>query len=424
MSWPRDGVPANPAGWLLTVGRRRAIDAFRRRAARDERYAAARPRPRREADAGRRMPAVRPRPDRRRRAGADVHLLPPGALAEARVALTLRVVGGLTSDEIARAFLVPTADRPGPDHPGQEDAGRRAGAVRGADRDERRERLGSVLSVLYLIFTEGSSARPAASLDPHRPGRRGAPAGPGAGAAGARRARGARPARAAGADRRAVPGPHSTRRRAGAAGGPGPPAVGPVGDPARPGGAGPGRRVRPRARAPTGCRPSIAECHAVAPSVEETDWERIVLLYEALGRLAPSPSSSSTGRSRWRWRSGPAAALRTGRRDRGPRASSPARTCCRPSAASCSPGSAGARRRSPPCNRPSRCARMRPSEERSNARSTSWAAIRAGTGDGVRSLGPYRDDAGRPIVVLTQPEGKERRCSPCRLAIRSGTTRP
>ena len=40
MTWPRDGVPRNPAGWLMTVGRRRAIDAFRRRAALDERYAA------------------------------------------------------------------------------------------------------------------------------------------------------------------------------------------------------------------------------------------------------------------------------------------------------------------------------------------------------------------------------------------------
>ena len=40
VSWPRDGVPKNPAGWLLTVGRRRAIDVFRRRSARDERYAA------------------------------------------------------------------------------------------------------------------------------------------------------------------------------------------------------------------------------------------------------------------------------------------------------------------------------------------------------------------------------------------------
>ena len=117
VTWPRDGVPRNPAGWLLTVGRRRAIDAFRRRSALDERYAAlARDLGEGGATSGR--PAL----DRRRRRPAwDPDRIDDDVLAlmfiachpvlsrEAQVALTLRVVGGLTSDEIARAFLVPTA---------------------------------------------------------------------------------------------------------------------------------------------------------------------------------------------------------------------------------------------------------------------------------------------------------------------------
>src|SRR3984957_12311528 len=113
VTWPRDGVPRNPAGWLLTVGRRRAIDAFRRRAALDERYAAlARDLGEGGTTSGR-PPAGPARdadllwdPDR---IDDDVLALmfiscPPVLSREARVALTLRVVGGLTSDEIARGF--------------------------------------------------------------------------------------------------------------------------------------------------------------------------------------------------------------------------------------------------------------------------------------------------------------------------------
>src|SRR6185437_13323580 len=109
VTWPRDGVPGNPAGWLLTVGRRRAIDAFRRRAALDDRYAALA----RELGEGSAAPAgvdLLWDPDQ---IDDDVLALVfiachPVLSREARIALTLRVVGGLTSDEIARAFLVPT----------------------------------------------------------------------------------------------------------------------------------------------------------------------------------------------------------------------------------------------------------------------------------------------------------------------------
>src|ERR1044071_5926400 len=117
VNWPRDGVPHNPAGWLLTVGRRRAIDAYRRRATRDEKYAAL-ARDLGEGGVVTGSPPVE--------VPADGVLWDPDQLdddvlalmfischpvlsREARVALTLRVVGGLTSDEIARAFLQPTA---------------------------------------------------------------------------------------------------------------------------------------------------------------------------------------------------------------------------------------------------------------------------------------------------------------------------
>src|ERR1700754_144319 len=117
VTWPRDRVAASPAGWLLTVGRRRAIDAFRRRAALDERYAAL------ARDLGEGGTAAGRANTGLAEGGADLLWDPdridddvlalmfvachPVLSREARVALTLRVVGGLASDEIARMFLVP-----------------------------------------------------------------------------------------------------------------------------------------------------------------------------------------------------------------------------------------------------------------------------------------------------------------------------
>ncbi len=111
VTWPREGVPRNPSGWLLTVGRRRAIDGFRRRAALDDRYATL-ARVLGEGGATSETDSdVLWDPDQ---IDDDVLALAfiachPVVSREARVALTLRVIGGLTSDEIARAFLVPTA---------------------------------------------------------------------------------------------------------------------------------------------------------------------------------------------------------------------------------------------------------------------------------------------------------------------------
>jgi RNA polymerase sigma factor (sigma-70 family) len=285
VSWQRSGVPDDPVSWLTTVGRRRAIDAFRRRAGRDERYAAL------AHGLDDQIP------------GVDV-LFDPAAIdddtlalvftachpvlsKEARIALTLRVVSGLTTDEIARAFLVPV--------PTIQARITRAKKTLAAahvpfaipDPSERTERLGSVLSVIYLVFTEGSSAtqgddwmrrdlareavrlaRVLAHLSPEPevlsllalleltaarfPARL-----DGLG----------RPVLLEDQDRSrwdlsAVRRGRAALARAVAAG---------------------------RGLGPYGLQAAIAECHDIAPSVTETDWERIVVLYEALNRVAPSP---------------------------------------------------------------------------------------------------------------------------------------
>lgn len=165
VTWPREGVPRQPAGWLLTVGRRRAIDAFRRRAALDDRYIAL------AADLGEGDALTGGDPVR---AAADVLWDPdqidddvlalmfischPVLSREARLALTLRVVGGLTSDEIAKACLVPTATVQARITRAKKTLGAAEVAFEVPPAAERRARLGSVLGVIYLIFTEGSSA--------------------------------------------------------------------------------------------------------------------------------------------------------------------------------------------------------------------------------------------------------------------------
>ncbi|MEV6331314.1 sigma-70 family RNA polymerase sigma factor [Streptomyces sp. NPDC051909] len=159
--WPEDGVPGNPRGWLIRVAARRLTDALRAE----------------EARARREKTALRLAPREVRAAPADDDtltllflccdpVLPPAG----RIALTLRAVGGLTTAEIARAFLVPEATvaqrisrakaklrAAGADHPFHPPGP--------ADRDAR---LASVLQVLYLIFNEGYTATSGPAL--HRAG--------------------------------------------------------------------------------------------------------------------------------------------------------------------------------------------------------------------------------------------------------------
>ncbi|GLZ46400.1 RNA polymerase sigma factor [Actinomycetospora sp. NBRC 106375] len=309
--WPRDGVPDQPAGWLLTTGRRRAIDAYRRRAALDERYAAL---ARDLGEGGAPAPAggddVLWDPDR---IDDDVLALifvscHPVLSREARVALTLRVVGGLTSDEIARAFLVPTATVQARITRAKKALGAAGVPFAVPPAVERRDRLGTVLSVVYVIFTEGSSATSGDALirfdlagEAQRLARvltRLVPDEPEVHALLALlELTAARfPART-GPDGEPVLLEHQDRRRWDRS------AI-------RRGRAALARaQVAGRGLGPYGLQAAIAECHAVAASVEDTDWSRVVRLYEALGHLAPSAVVDLNRAVAVSMASGPAAAL-------------------------------------------------------------------------------------------------------------------
>ncbi|MCE4555615.1 RNA polymerase sigma factor [Roseateles cellulosilyticus] len=167
-AWPRDGTPANPAAWLMTATRNKALDRLRRRAMleREHEHLAADD----EAAQTHVVPDFVDHLDAARdQAEIGDELLRlifiachPVLPREAQVALTLRLLGGLETAEIARAFLVPeptVAQR----------IVRAKKALHGQafelpDADERAQRLSSVLAVVYLIFNEGHTAGSGASL--------------------------------------------------------------------------------------------------------------------------------------------------------------------------------------------------------------------------------------------------------------------
>ncbi|WP_020075074.1 sigma-70 family RNA polymerase sigma factor [Cryocola sp. 340MFSha3.1] len=159
--WPRDGIPPAPAGWIITTARRRAIDRLRRDAVGREKEAEAmllrqltgdgRADSADAADAA----ADAIADDRLRLVFTCCH---PALSPEARVALTLRLLGGLTTAEIARAFLVPEATM-------AQRISRAKAKVRDAripyripSADDLPARLRSVLAVVYLVFSEGYAA--------------------------------------------------------------------------------------------------------------------------------------------------------------------------------------------------------------------------------------------------------------------------
>jgi RNA polymerase sigma factor (sigma-70 family) len=279
--WPEAGVPDNPGAWLTAVAKRRAIDGWRRRSALDERYRAIARDLDETTDA-----EWEPIPDDMLRLiFAACH---PVLSREAQVALTLRVVASLTSDEIARMFLVPVATI-------QQRIVRAKKTLAAArvpfevpDPAEWPARLAAVLGVVYLVYTEGYSAtsgerwvrhdlaaealrlgRVLAALLPREPEVHGLVALMELQSSrfAAREAADGSPVLLADQDRRRWDRAQIARgvaalERADALG---------------------------RGRGSFALQAAIARCHAVAPSVEATDWEQIVVLYEALGRLAPNP---------------------------------------------------------------------------------------------------------------------------------------
>jgi RNA polymerase sigma-70 factor (ECF subfamily) len=287
--WPESGIPDNPGAWLMAIAKHRAIDHFRRNKRLERKH----------EELGRELQAQQELavPDFNAalddNVGDDLLRLVfischPVLSTEARVALTLRLLGGLTTDEIARAFLVPeptVAQRIVRAKRTLADAGVPFEVPRGA---ELAARLSSVLEVLYLIFNEGYSAtagddwmRPALCEDALRLGRILAELAP------------------------KVPEVHglvalmeiqSSRSRA---------RVSSSGEPIllldqdralwdqlliRRGLAALERSEKLGGTlGPYGLQAAIAACHARAVAAEETDWARIVALYDALAQLTSSP---------------------------------------------------------------------------------------------------------------------------------------
>ncbi|MFC4021968.1 RNA polymerase sigma factor [Micromonospora sp. GCM10011542] len=155
--WPVEGLPTNPRGWLVQVGYRRMIELVRGEQARRRREDLA---TRRDPDDRQRAPAA----DEALTAERDDTLIllflccHPALSAPSAVALTLRAVGGLSTAEIARAFLVPEATMAQRISRAKQRIRSSGTPFRMPDPPERADRLASVRQVLYLIFTEGHTS--------------------------------------------------------------------------------------------------------------------------------------------------------------------------------------------------------------------------------------------------------------------------
>jgi RNA polymerase sigma factor (sigma-70 family) len=287
--WPESGVPNNPGAWLMAAAKNRAFDLLRRKKRLERKHEELG----REIEAQHEMATPDPDAALDDDVGDDLLRLMftschPVLSTEARLALTLRLIGGLTTDEIARAFLVPE-----PTIAQRIVRAKRTLAKEGIPFEVPRgaelgARLSSVLEVLYLVFNEGYSAtmgddwmrpqlceealrlgRILAALAPNEPEVHGLVA---------------------------LMEIQASRARA---------RIGPSGEPVllldqnrarwdqmlirR------GLTALTRAEAlggeegPYALQAAIAACHARAPTAAETDWPRIAALYEALARLLPSP---------------------------------------------------------------------------------------------------------------------------------------
>ena len=286
--WPRDGIPDNPGAWLTAVGKRKAIDQFRRSRTLDEKYAelgrTGAPQTVEDDFASTTTPEEID-DDRLRLIFVACHPVLP---VRARVALTLRLVGGLTVPEIARAYLLPEAtiaQRIVRAKKTIADAGVPFEVPEGADRHAR---LDAVLEAIYLIYNEGYSAtagqdwlrpelcdealrlgRVLAALMPDEPEAHGLVA-----LMEFQSSRLAARTDAAGSpillldqdrrlwDRLLIHRGEAALRRAEATG---------------------------TRRGPYALQAAIAACHARAVSADETDWAHVATLYDELAQASPSP---------------------------------------------------------------------------------------------------------------------------------------
>ncbi|GAA2785601.1 sigma-70 family RNA polymerase sigma factor [Streptomyces showdoensis] len=283
--WPRTGVPDRPGAWLTATAKHRAVDLVRRR----ETYA------RKLAEVGRELTdtAYDPEPSGPGDIDDDVLRLVfttchPVLSAEARTALTLRLLGGLRTDEIARAFLVPEPTVAARVTRAKRTLARSGVAFEVPYGEDRAARLGSVLEVIYLIFNEGYAAtagddllRPALCEDALRLARVLAALMPREGEvhglAALLEIQASRTAARTGPDGQPVLLADQDRRRWDRL-------------LIRRGYAALGRAVEEGgATGPYALQAAIAACHARAARYEETDWATIAALYGRLAAVAPSP---------------------------------------------------------------------------------------------------------------------------------------
>jgi RNA polymerase sigma factor (sigma-70 family) len=305
--WPATGVPRNPGAWLTTVAKRKAIDNWRRADRLDAKYATlARELEEHVEDA---WDPERIDDDLLRLIFISTHPVLP---REGQLALTLRVVGGLTTQEIAQAFLVPKATIAARITRAKKTLDDAAVPFVVPEPEEYPRRLSAVLGVIYLIYNEGYSAssgqrwiRDELCSEALRLGRVLAALVPDQaeahGLLSLMEFQSSRFAARTHADGRAILLEDQDRTRW---------------DRAQL-----GRGVAALKRAaevlrhkdtgwgPYGLQAALAECHAVAPSAADTDWKRIVTLYDGLVQVSPSPVVRLNRAIAVSMRDGPAAGL-------------------------------------------------------------------------------------------------------------------
>ena len=287
--WPEEGIPENPAAWLMTAAKRRAIDGLRRGQMLVQKH----------EEAARELQVQQQRlgeaMDRALDQVIDDDVLRliftachPVLAVEGRIALTLRLIGGLTTGEIARAFLVPEKTMGQRIFRAKKTLSEAHVPFETPRGDELRRRVESVVLVVYLIFNEGYTAtsgeewmRAALCDEALRLGRMLAQLLPGESEVHALLAvmelNGSRTAARRGSNGEAVLLPdqdrtlwdHAQIQRGMAA----------LENAQRLGGG----------AKPYALQAAIAACHMRARTAEETDWKRIILLYDALMQASPSP---------------------------------------------------------------------------------------------------------------------------------------